>query len=158
MSTSPPPIALSNRLSLRGLRLILCLPGVEPALQGCGFEPQLLQLPRHPGAGSLIRSGAVGDDALSLDLTTVRLLLFSHPVVHLVRRHPDCAGDAGMVLFVLRAGTDVENYGWVVFLQHQGELIWFDPDRLARVSLEDTGDVLALFLVRLSHYRLAVEL
>src|SRR5205823_6331993 len=49
-------------------------PGVESALEGVGVESALGEFLRHTGAGSLVRSGAVGDDRrIPRDLRDIRL-------------------------------------------------------------------------------------
>ena len=98
---------------LRALCCVSGLPGVEAAFEGGCFVAHFVELPRHPGAGSLIRSGAVGEDALAFNLASVLLFLFSCPSIDLVRGDPDGARDAATILFVLRAGADVEDDGWI---------------------------------------------
>src|ERR687893_3001019 len=117
-------------LVLYGFRGMLCLPGIEAAFQGRCPEAHLIQPPRRPGAGRFVRSGAVGDDTLALDLAPAFHPQFSSPLLNMVRVNPDAAGDLGPVLFILGAGAHVEDYRWVVALQHFGELFWLDSDRL----------------------------
>src|SRR5918998_2793072 len=134
-------------LVLHGFHGMLCLPGIEAAFQGRCPEAHLVQPPRRPGAGRFVRSGTVGDDALAFDLAPAFLLPVSGPLLDLVRHDPDATGDLGLVLLVLGAGAHVEDYGWVVALQHFGELFWFDPDRLGGGALEDAAHAtLALLL------------
>src|SRR5215212_1871278 len=145
-------------LTLHGFHGMVRLPGVEAAFQGRCPEAHLVQPPRHPGAGRFVRSGTVGDDALALDLAPVFLLPVSGPLLDLVRYYPDAAGDLGPVLLELGAGAHVEDYGWVVALQHFGELFWFDPGSLGGGGLEDaTGAALALLFQGICLGRPAVE-
>lgn len=104
---------LSYGLCLWALCGVLGLPGVEAAFEGGCIVSHLIEPPRHTGAGSLVRSGAVGDDALAVYLATLLRFPLSGPFFHLVGGDPHGAGDAATVLFILGAGTDVENDGRV---------------------------------------------
>ena len=105
-----------HRFCLYALCRVFVLPGVEAAFQGGSLVAYFVELPRHPGAGSLVRSGAVGDDALALDLAAVLHFPLSRPPVYLIGGDPYGAGDVALVLFVLGTGPDVEHDGWIFAL------------------------------------------
>ena len=81
-------------------------PSVESASQGRSFYFQSPQLPRHPGAGSLVGSSAVGHHQ------TFRSIA-GRPFRNLVRQRPDTARYLSAVTLVAGPGSHVENGRWV---------------------------------------------
>jgi hypothetical protein len=74
-SWAAPAAPSSDVRLLCGHHLMLCPPGVIAALQIRRLEAHLVKPPRRTGAGRLVRSGAVSDDALRLGLTVGVILL-----------------------------------------------------------------------------------
>ena len=68
-------------------------PGVESSFEGHRIHAVGSKLLRHTGAGGLIRSGAIGDyRPIASQL--------AGPLGHLVREHPDAAGDLSAIALV----------------------------------------------------------
>src|ERR671920_2599187 len=86
----------------------------KASFEGRCLEAQLVQPARRPGAGRLVRSGAVGrhraEEGLAVGIFGDEALC---PVLGTIRRDPDAVGDLRFIALVLGAGTYVEDDGRV---------------------------------------------
>ena len=91
-------------------------PGVEPAQQGANvFVTSIVQEPRHPGAGGLVRSGAIHDNRLAgWDL--------AKPLVELAGGKMNGSRDLDAICLKAEIGTQVYDRDSFTAVKHAFEL------------------------------------
>src|ERR671915_482647 len=94
-----------GRLQSR-LDWVLGTPGIEPTFQGCRIESKRAKLLHHTGAGRFVRSSTVCDDEAVCCLPP-------RPLDDSVRQYPYTSRNPRPVVLISRAGTHIQNLGWI---------------------------------------------